>query len=324
MAQAAPAYIAVDLGKTHCRVSLRGASTTVELKGAGFPGFAAAGAVDLALDAIRPLVRALVHERGGEACGDHENGDHERGDHECGDIVALGAGAAGVEAHPDAAREAARRIRALGGFDVVIASDVVTAHIGAFGGGPGTVLVAGTGAIAYRLDGDGTVQRSDGWGPWLGDEGSGRWIGQAGLVRALRSADGRGPHTSLSEDARAITGDIRDLPRALTGGADVARSLASFAPVVLARAAAGDAVAAGIVTEAVRHLAETAASVATSGSPVSVIGGLTNDPAFLGLLLSELGVLDLSLHRPTGTALDGARLLATRHDLPHERYAIRV
>jgi N-acetylglucosamine kinase-like BadF-type ATPase len=302
--QAAPNYIAVDLGKTHCRVSLRGAPITTELQGAGFPGFAAAGNVDLALDAIRPLVSALVDERA--------------------DIVGLGAGAAGVDSNPDAAREAAQRIRTLGGFDVVIASDVVTAHIGAFGGGPGTVLVAGTGAVAYRLDGDGTVHRSDGWGPWLGDEGSGRWIGQAGLVRALRCADRRGPHTCLADDARAITGDIRDLPRALTGGADVARSLASFAPVVLARADAGDAVAAGIVTEAVRHLAETAASVATPGSPVSVIGGLTNDPAFLRLLLKELGIFDLKLHRPAGTALDGAQLLAARHDLPHERYAIRV
>jgi glucosamine kinase len=302
--QAAPGYIAVDLGKTHCRVKLRGASTTTELRGAGFPGFAAAGNVDLALDAIRPLLCAILDERV--------------------NIVALGVGAAGVESNPEAAREAAQRIRSLCGFDVVIASDVLTAHIGAFGGGPGTVLVAGTGAVAYRVDGDGTVHRSDGWGPWLGDEGSGRWIGQAGLVCALRAADRRGPHTSLEEDARAITGDIRHLPRAVTGGADVARALASFAPVVLARAVAGDAVATGIVNEAVRRLAETASSVAGPGSPVTVIGGLTKDPAFLRLLLDELGLRDLTLRRPAGTSLDGAEMLAARHDLPHERYAIRV
>ncbi len=90
--EATPGYIAVDLGKTHCRVKLHHASATTELRGAGFPGFAAAGDVDLALDAIRPLVAAVL--------------DADR------DIVALGVGAAGVESNPDAAREAARRIRA--------------------------------------------------------------------------------------------------------------------------------------------------------------------------------------------------------------------
>jgi glucosamine kinase len=301
--QAASGDIAVDLGKTHCRVRLRDASGTAELRGAGFPGFAA-GDVDLALHAIRPLVTALLDERPG--------------------IVALGVGAAGVESNPDAAREAAQRIRALWGCDVVVASDVITAHIGAFGGGEGTVLVAGTGAVAYNIGGDGTVRRGDGWGPWLGDEGSGRWIGQAGFVCALRSVDRRGPYTALEEDARAITDDIHRLPRALTGGADVARALASFAPAVLARAGAGDAVAVGIVNEAVRRLVATTSSVASPGSPVSVIGGLTGNPAFLRALLGELGARDLTLHRPAGSSLDGAELLAARRDLLHERYAIRV
>jgi N-acetylglucosamine kinase-like BadF-type ATPase len=302
--EAPPGYIAVDLGKTHCRVKLRSASTTTELRGAGFPGFAAAGDVDLALDAIRPLVSAVL--------------DADR------DVAALGVGAAGVESNPDAAREAARRIRSLWGFDVVIASDVLTAHIGAFAAGAGTVLVAGTGSVAYRVDTDGAVSRSDGWGPWLGDEGSGRWIGQAGLACALRSADRRGPYTSLEEDARALAGDIRHVPRAVTGGADVARALASFAPVVLARAAAGDAVAAGIVRKAVCRLAETAASIAAPHSPVSVVGGLTGDPAFLHLLLDELTRRGLAVRRPAGTSLDGAEMLAARRDLPHERHAIRV
>ncbi|GIH20043.1 ATPase [Rugosimonospora africana] len=302
--QAAPSYIAIDLGKTHCRVKLRRASTTTELRGAGFPGFAAAGNVNLALDAIQPLVSTIMDEGP--------------------DIVGLGAGAAGVESNPDAAREAAQRIRSLWGFDVVIASDVLTAHIGAFGAGPGTVLVAGTGSVAYRVDADGTVSRSDGWGPWLGDEGSGRWIGQAGLACALRSADRRGPHTSLEDDARAIAGDIRHVPHAVTGGTDVARALASFAPVVLARATAGDVVAGGIVRKAARRLAQTASSIADPRLPVSVVGGLTNDTSFLRLLLNELALRDLTTRRPAGTSLDGAEMLAAHRDLPHEKHAIRV
>jgi glucosamine kinase len=322
---AAPGYLAVDLGKTHCRVRLRAvpeaapqaapqvAPETAELRGSGFPGFATAGTVERALDAIRPLVEAIQH-----GANEHEAIRPEPA------IVAAGVGAAGVESNPGAARQAAERIRSLWGFDVVIASDVLTAHIGAFRGGPGTVLVAGTGAVAYRVDGDGATNRADGWGPWLGDEGSGRWIGQAGLVCALRAADRRGPRTALEDDARAIAGDLRDLPRAVTGGDDVARALASFAPAVLARAEAGDGVAAGIVAEAVRRLAETASSVAAPGSRVSVIGGLTGDPAFRRRLVDELVRHRLVPCRPAGTSLDGAELLAARHDLPHERYAIRV
>lgn len=298
-------YIAVDLGKTNCRVRLEAGHASTEVRGAGFPGLAAAGGAELAVAAIAPLVTSLGPDR-------------------LSGVAGLAIGAAGADSDQDAARRAAQRAHELWGLDVAIASDVLTAHLGAFGGAPGTVLIAGTGAVAFQVNDDGGAKRSDGWGPWLGDEGSGRWIGQAGLIAALRASDDRGARTGLEDDARAIAGDLVGLPRAIASGSDVARSLAAFAPVVLLHARAGDEVATRIVATAVDHLAATAAAITAPGSPVSVIGGLIDDPDFKRRLLDELTRRDLTLHRPAGTSLDGATILAVRRDLPHERYAIRV
>lgn len=302
--ESACGHIAVDLGKTNCRVRLKVGASSQELRGPGFPGLSAAGGAESAIDAIARLIAPLGEEL-------------------LSGVSQLAIGAAGADSDRDAARSAALRARELWGFGVTIASDVLTAHIGAFDGAAGTVLIAGTGAVALSIDDRGDARRSDGWGPWLGDEGSGRWIGQAGLIAALRSSDGRGPHTTLEVDARAIAGDFIGLPRAMTSTPDVARSLASFAPVVLAHAR-DDEIARGIVDAAVTHLAATVFSIAERSGPVSVIGGLTDDVEFLRKLSNELGRRQLSLRSPTGTSLDGAALLATRRDLPHERYAIRV
>ena len=235
----------------------------------------------------------------------------------------MGIGAAGADGDDAGIRRLAGSVRDRWGWDAAITTDVVTAHLGAFGGGPGTVLVAGTGAVAGHVDLDGTWTRSDGWGPWLGDEGSGRWLGQAALVAAVRSADGRGPRTVLEAAARTLAPALVNLPQAVGSGADVARSLAAFAPVALARAAEGDPVAGRIVERAVRRLARTAKAVTPAGGAVSVVGGLSQHPSFLASLVARLEALGLAPRRPGGSAVDGALLLAQRRDLPHERNVLR-
>ncbi|MDN4613683.1 BadF/BadG/BcrA/BcrD ATPase family protein [Leifsonia sp. F6_8S_P_1B] len=334
--EAAPQHIAIDLGKTNCRVRVEATATSParERRGAGFPGLAAEGGVDAALAAIVPLLDDLGPDPLGldadgldaaarAASADGANAGAASAPSRA--ASALAAGAAGADSDRDATRLLAQRLHDRLGLPVAIASDVLTAHLGAFAGAPGTVLIAGTGAVAYRIAPDGTAARADGYGPWLGDEGSGRWIGQSGLQAALRAADGRGPATALVEDARTLAdGDLSSLPRRVAGGPDVARSLASFAPAVLRRAAEGDEVARAIVHDAAGHLAATAASVAASGSAVSITGGLADDPALLRTLLDELLRRDLVPHRPVGSPLDGAALLAARRDLPHERYVTRA
>ena len=74
---------------------------------------------------------------------------------------------------------------------MVVSNDAVTAHLGALGGEPGAVIVAGTGAIALAATPAGWA-RADGWGSMLGDDGGGYWIGRRALAMALREHDGRG------------------------------------------------------------------------------------------------------------------------------------
>ena len=105
---------------------------------------------------------------------------------------------------------------ALGHARVVVSNDAVTAHLGALGGEPGVVIVAGTGAIALAVGADGRWARADGWGTLLGDAGGGYWIGRAGLDAALRAADGRGGSAELLATGRDAGSARRSSPGSMT------------------------------------------------------------------------------------------------------------
>ncbi|MGA5134381.1 N-acetylglucosamine kinase [Streptomyces olivoreticuli] len=178
-------------------------------------------------------------------------------------MAALGAGFRA--ALPDALR------KALGVRRLALASDAVTAYAGALGQRPGAVVAAGTGLIALGTDltPQGGWRRADGWGHLLGDSGSGAWIGRAGLEAALRAHDGRaGGSGALLARATAVFGPAADLPAALYPRPDRPAVLASFAPEV-ARCAPADPVAARILREAARHIAEAAAAVCPRDRPDS-------------------------------------------------------
>jgi hypothetical protein len=74
---------------------------------------------------------------------------------------------------------------------VEVLTDYELAHRAAFGRGPGVLLVASTGAIAFARPASGAGRRAGGLGPLLGDEGSGFWLGREAvrderIRRALR------------------------------------------------------------------------------------------------------------------------------------------
>jgi N-acetylmuramic acid 6-phosphate etherase len=241
--------LAVDLGKTSCRV----AAGPRRAEGAGAPGLAAPGGVRAAEAAILAVAREL------------------------GPLDEVIVGAAGALTAPDAARALGDALLAsLRAQSVAVTSDAVIAHAGALGGEPGIVLIAGTGVVALAIGADGALRTADGWGPWLGDEGGGAWIGAAGLRAALRAHDGRGPSTTLLDAARARFGAPETWPAQLTGAA----ALGSFAPDVLA--AEGDAAARAIVSVAAEELAATVRAV--GDGPVAMVGGLAGVEALRGQL----------------------------------------
>lgn len=288
--------VGVDLGKTGCRAVRTDSGRTAE--GPGAPGLADPGGVDRAEEAVRFVLDALALDGPAD--------------------VAIGA--AGAEAAPGEAGELARRVAAAyPGSSVAVTSDAVTAHAGALGGSPGTVLAVGTGSVALALGADGRRRQVDGWGPWLGDDGSGAWIGREALRAVLTAREGRGPATALSAAAVARFGDLDLLPRRIHESGSVASTTGSFTPDVVALAASGDDAAALILDRAVAHwVAQVRAGADAVGDPhVAVVGGLAAVPAlhdrFVSLLPGDLTLVD-----EPGSPLDGAVLVARSRDLPHE------
>lgn len=81
---------------------------------------------------------------------------------------------------------------------IVVENDGVAALLGASGGDPGILIIAGTGSIVYGINAKGDSARAGGWGHRVGDEGSGYWIGRQAIRTTLRGYDGRGIATSLT------------------------------------------------------------------------------------------------------------------------------
>ncbi|MGD3109824.1 N-acetylglucosamine kinase [Streptomyces sp. YGL11-2] len=258
----------------------------------------------------------------GEELGHRVGGDR---------FAAVCVGAAGMGTLGDElrARLPAALAGAFGVRRLALAADAVTAYAGALGQRPGVVVAAGTGLVAVGTDltPTGGWRRADGWGHLLGDCGSGAWIGRAGLEAAMRAYDGRpGGSPALLARAEAVFGPVAGLPGALYPRPDRPAVLASFAPEV-AHCATGDtgdtgsagtakdAVAAGILADAARHIADAAAAACPPGPgmPVAYTGGLfaLGDP-----LLSPLRTAlaeRLPGARPVtaaGTPLDGALTIA--------------
>jgi N-acetylglucosamine kinase len=177
--------------------------------------------------------------------------------------AAICLGIAGVDRpeDTDVVRGMMRRI----GFKsrTLVVNDALIALVAGAGDGPGVVVVAGTGSIAYGKDRDGHAARAGGWGYLLGDEGGGFWIGRAALSAVVRQHDGRGPQTALTAlvlehlrlaNPTELIHEIyeRDVHR---------RVIAGLAPLVGRASGMGDLVAAEIVDRAATELASLAATV---------------------------------------------------------------
>jgi glucosamine kinase len=167
--------------------------------------------------------------------------------------LCIGVAGAGRDEERDTLQAALDADRIAG--TVVVLTDAEIALEDAFGAGPGVLLTAGTGSIAYGKGPTGLMARCGGWGPVIGDEGGGAWIGRRALGVAAASADGREPESTLADAIRAALGleTIEELiPWAATA---TPADLGKLAPVVLEVAATGDLRANSLVTLAVEELA---------------------------------------------------------------------
>ncbi|RWO70196.1 MAG: ATPase [Mesorhizobium sp.] len=138
-------------------------------------------------------------------------------------------------------------------------NDVRVALDGAFLGGPGTLVLAGTGAMAMARGGDGRITRVGGWGETFSDEGGAYWIGHQAMRQASRALDGRLDAPAFAAALLAEIGaESKDGPEALMGwflSLKHARSgIAALARLVDRLADTGDATAVAIMTAAAAEL----------------------------------------------------------------------
>jgi N-acetylglucosamine kinase-like BadF-type ATPase len=201
---------------------------------------------------------------------------------------------------------------------IVAESDALAALTGAFGGGPGIIVIAGTGVICFSRPPDGEIIRVGGWGYLLGDEGSGFALAQAGLIAALKDWDGRGAKTSLRQIfERHFNVASIELIVSQIYGSDFDRGrFAELAPLIFDAADKGDNVAQEIVRNAGRahgHLVRAAAQRDKWRKPIplALIGNLfRRRDVLLPGLWEILPANDFTLIAPRFEPVVGAALLA--------------
>lgn len=205
-----------------------------------------------------------------------------------------GSGAAGHAAARGMA-ESAWRSAGLPGRPVVV-TDIAVAFAAGTPTTEGSVLIAGTGAVAAAVRDGAVVRRCDGYGWLLGDEGSAVWLGREAVRAALAALDGRGEPTSLvsqvtrtllSEDVTPEAPPAQRRPSEELAQALIAvvydRSparLGLLAPTVTRAARDGDAVAGRITDLAAQRLLAAVDAVRAEtphGAPAVLAGSVLRE-----------------------------------------------
>lgn len=160
---------------------------------------------------------------------------------------------------------------------ILVVDDMWLGYRARFQPGEGIIVYSGTGSIGYHLGADGEVIRAGGRGVLIDDGGSAAWIAAEALRRLLRREDevsGSGWNSALGHAlAQALGGASWDAVRTHVYGGDRG-SLGLLARAVATAGDAGDAIAAGIFTQAGEELARLALALrARAGArPVALCG----------------------------------------------------
>jgi N-acetylglucosamine kinase-like BadF-type ATPase len=140
-------------------------------------------------------------------------------------------------------------------------------------------VVCGTGINAIGVRHDGATARFPALGDISGDWGGGSFLGAQALWHAARAEDGRGPATSLVHDVPVALGlaSVREVTEAVHFKHIEYRAVAHLSPVLFAAAAAGDAVAQGVVDRQAEEIVTLAVTAMTKldllAAPVPVVLG---------------------------------------------------
>ena len=255
--QPGPLFAGVDGGGTGCRARIENAEGC--LLGTGIAGPAALRiGVDRALAEVEKACRVALEEAGlgSDALG----------------AVHAAVGLAGV------GRKGALEQLVLQPHpfrSVVYAHDATIACIGAHGARDGGIVIIGTGSVGFAVVG-GREFRVGGYGFPISDEGSGADLGLHAIRLALRAYDGRAVSTGLTRDVMVR---FQNDPFEAVAWMDhaTASDYATFAPLVMRHADAGDPIARRIVRDAAEQIDELVRRLSGCGvSRVALLGGLAS------------------------------------------------
>lgn len=204
---------------------------------------------------------------------------------------------------------------------ITVESDARVALAGAFGGKPGIILIAGTGAICFGKNVGSPVVRAGGWGYLLGDEGSGFFIGQQAIIAALKDLDGRSEKTSLRQlfESKYRLKQLDEIIPLIYKGKIDRTEISNLAPLVYEASQRGDAVAMNIIRSNGQELGKLARAVAEKLNlrhkpiHIAIIGGLFNfKEAFVNEIYKELYELswDIEISEPRFPPAIGAVILS--------------
>jgi len=188
---------------------------------------------------------------------------------------------------------------------------------GAFGGGPGLILIAGTGSVVLGKRSNGEIFRVGGWGWILGDEGGGRYIGLEALKAVTRDMDGRSDATTLKELFAARFG-LSSREKIIVAVYQEEFSIPSLAPLVLQAAEKGDSIALQILQDSSALVAEQVSAAAKrikegETTKVVFVGGLIDhQTVYAGILRNAILKIapGVEVSVPDRSPVEGAILMA--------------
>jgi N-acetylglucosamine kinase-like BadF-type ATPase len=192
--------------------------------------------------------------------------------------------------------------------ELVLLHDAVIAHAGAFKGGPGVAVIAGTGSVAYGANERGETVTVGGWGYLFGDEGSAFWFARRAIEDAIRDEDA-GRQSAFAQTLLRHFGSasLHALVRSFYAGEISRTALAEFAHAAIDER---------YVQQCAQALADlavrTMARIGLHAGPLAFLGGMTKSAVMKAAIASavEEAAPGAKLVEPAGDAVSGALLLA--------------
>jgi N-acetylglucosamine kinase-like BadF-type ATPase len=257
-------YLGIDGGGSKTKCAIGDDTTTLASATAGPGNITRIG---------EARARESIHQAITQACAAAEISPQQ--------ITSACIGAAGAARQEIA--EAVRRFAAeLIPGKIKIVGDMEIALQAAFGAGPGIIVIAGTGSIAFGRNQQGQTARAGGWGYAISDEGSAHWIARQAVIAILRAADeaaDKSANSPLLEELKRAW-NVTSLEQ-LASESNATQDFAVLFPAVVLAADAPDEQAQQILKQAAAELFRLAQIVLKKlfpaenpPVPIAMVGGV--------------------------------------------------